>query len=389
MDSFRQSVPVPLNQTYLINKIEANAPLVVENDRSDSRGPLLVASTSSMQSVVLHKRLDLRIEEQAVPSPGSGEVLVRIERGGICGSDLHYYNRGGFGAFQVKEPMTLGHEIAGRVEALGPGVSWPVVGTMVAVNPASPCGQCAFCRKGLPIHCLDMRFLGSAMRTPHVQGGFSQHVVCRTENALPLKNGDAAAGAFAEPLAVCLHAVGEAPVYGGRVLVMGSGPIGSLLVMAARFAGAREIVALDVKDEPLVYAGKVGADRTINIAAHPEALESFAANKGYFDVIFEAAGQGSTVASAPRYVRPRGAIMLVGQGATAELAVSGVVTKEISLRGAFRFDSEFALAVDLIDNKRIDISALISDTLPAAKAKTAFDLAGDRSQSMKVQLDFA
>ena len=78
-----------------------------------------------MQSVVLHKRLDLRIEEQAMPSPGSGEVLVRIERGGICGSDLHYYNRGGFGTFQITEPMTLGHEIAGRVEALGAGVSWP------------------------------------------------------------------------------------------------------------------------------------------------------------------------------------------------------------------------------------------------------------------------
>ena len=197
-----------------------------------------------MQSVVLHKRLDLRIEEQAMPSPGPGEVLVRIERGGICGTDLHYYNHGGFGAFQIIEPMTLGHEIAGKVEALGAGVSWPTVGTMVAVNPASPCGKCEFCHKGRTIHCLDMRFLGSAMRTPHVQGGFSQHVVCRAENAAPLKNGDAAAGAFAEPFTVCLHAVGAAPVYGGRVLVMGSGPIGSLLVMAARFAGAVWLMSL-------------------------------------------------------------------------------------------------------------------------------------------------
>jgi len=348
----------------------------------------VAASTSSMQSVVLHKRLDLRIEERVVPSAQPGEVLVRIERGGICGSDLHYYNRGGFGTVQIMEPMTLGHEIAGRVEALGAGVSWPPIGAVVAVNPASPCGKCEFCRRGQPIHCLDMCFLGSAMRIPHVQGGFSQHVVCRAENAVPLKSGDAAAGAFAEPFAVCLHAVGEAPVYGGRVLVMGSGPIGSLLVTAARFAGAREIVVTDVKDEPLVYARKVGADRTINVAERPEDLDPFAANKGYFDVIFEAAGQGSTVASAPQYVRPRGTVMLVGQGATAQLAVSGVVTKEINLRGAFRFGGEFALAVDLIDNKRVDVSPLLSDTLPAAKAKIAFDLAGDRSQSMKVQLDF-
>ena len=227
------------------------------------------------------------------------------------------------------------------------------------------------------------------MRTPHVQGGFSQHLVCRAGNAVPLTNGDSAAGAFAEPLAVCLHAVGEAPIYGSRVMIMGSGPIGSLLVMAARFAGAREIVAVDVKDEPLAYARKVGADRTINTAEHPNELGPFAANKGYFDVIFEAAGQASTVASALQYTRPRGTVMLVGQGATAELSVSGVVTKEITLRGTFRFDTEFALAVDLLDRKRIDVSPLVSDTLPVAEARRAFELAGDRSQSMKVQLDFA
>ena len=235
-----------------------------------------------------------------------------------------------------------------------------------------------------------MRFYGSAMRMPHMQGGFREFLVCPEAQAIPVPADlPLEQAAFAEPLAVCLHAVGKAPVYGGRVLVMGSGPIGSLLVMAARFAGAREIVAIDVKDEPFVYARKVGADRTINVAERPEALDPFAENKGYFDVIFEAAGQGSTVASAPQYVRPRGTVMLIGQEVTAPLAVSGVVTKEINLRGAFRFDSEFALAVDLIDNKRVDISPLISDTLPAAQAKIAFDLAGDRSKSMKVQLDFA
>ena len=134
---------------------------------------------------------------------------------------------------------------------------------------------------------------------------------------MPVKNGDPAAGAFAEPFAVCLHAVHEAPVYGARVLVMGAGPIGSLLVLAARFAGAREIVTVDVKDAPLAYARKVGADHTINLAEHGDQMAAFTANKGYFDVVFEAAGQGSTVASALQYTKPRGTIMLVGQGATA------------------------------------------------------------------------
>jgi L-idonate 5-dehydrogenase len=341
-----------------------------------------------MQSVVLWEPLDLRIEKRVRPTPGPGEVLVRIERGGICGSDLHYYRHGGFGTVRMKEPMTLGHEISGRVEALGPNVSGLAVGTVVAVNPASPCGTCKFCRMGQPIHCLDMRFLGSAMRTPHVQGGFSQYLVCQAENAVPLASADLSAGAFAEPLAVCLHAVSEAPVYGSRILILGAGPIGSLLVVAARFAGAREIVAVDVRDEPLAYASKVGADRTINIAERAEELEPFAVNKGYFDVVFEAAGQASTVASALQYARPRGTIVLVGQGATADLPVSGVVSKELNLRGSFRFDTEFTLAVDLIGSRRVDISPLLSNTLPFTEARRAFELAGDKSRSMKVQLDF-
>jgi L-idonate 5-dehydrogenase len=332
---------------------------------------------------------NLHVEERATPTPGPGEVLVRIERGGICGSDLHYFRHGGFGTVRMKEPMILGHEIAGRIEALGAGVSGLAIGTAVAVNPANACGICAFCRTGQPIHCLDMRFLGSAMRTPHMQGGFAEHLVCRAENAVPLVNGsNPTAGAFAEPLAVTLHAVAQAPVYGSRVLIMGAGPIGTLLVLAARFAGAREIIITDVQDKPLAYASKAGADRTINVGAHPDAMNDFAANKGYFDVIFEAAGQGATVASALPAIKPRGTLVTVGQGATAELSISTIVTKEIQLKGSFRFDTEFALAVDLIGSGRIDVAPLLSDTLPLAEARKAFELASDKSQSMKVQIAF-
>ncbi|MEZ2332793.1 L-idonate 5-dehydrogenase [Mesorhizobium sp. RCC_202] len=342
-----------------------------------------------MRAVVLRQPLDLHVEERATPTPGPGEVLVRIERGGICGSDLHYFRHGGFGTVRMKEPMILGHEIAGRVEALGAGVSGLAVGTAVAVNPANPCGVCAYCRNGQPIHCLDMRFLGSAMRTPHVQGGFAEHLVCRAENAVPLVNGsNPTAGAFAEPLAVTLHAVAQAPVYGSRVLIMGAGPIGTLLVLAARFAGAREIIITDVQDKPLAYASKAGADRTINVGAHPDAMNDFAANKGTFDVVFEAAGQGATVASALPVIKPRGTLVTVGQGATAELSISMIVSKEIQLKGSFRFDTEFALAVDLIGSGRIDVAPLLSNTLPLAEARRAFELASDKSQSMKVQIAF-
>lgn len=342
-----------------------------------------------MRAIVLHEPRDLRLDERERPAPAPGDVLVQIARGGICGSDLHYYRHGGFGTVRMREPLTLGHEIAGRVVGHGPGVAAPAMGTLVAVNPSTPCGACDFCRAGLRIHCTDMRFLGSAMRFPHVQGGFAEYVACPAANAVPVAAGvDAGKAAFAEPLAVCLHAASRASIYGNRVLIMGAGPIGALLVLVARFAGAREIVVTDILDGPLAFARTIGVDRTINVGT-PDALAEFEAGKGYFDVAFEAAGQAATVEAALGVVRPRGSIVLVGQGATAQLPVSAVVTKEIELRGSFRFDSEFQLAVDLIGAGRIDVSPLLSATLPMADAVAAFELAGDKSRSMKVQLDFA
>jgi len=316
-------------------------------------------------------------------------VLVAIHQGGICGSDLHYYRHGGFGTVRLRQPMILGHEIAGRVVALGAGTAGPPIGTLVAVNPSTPCGKCSYCRQGLPIHCLDMRFLGSAMRMPHVQGGFAEYVVCDAANAVAMPDGvDPAMAAFAEPLAVCLHAVAQAPVRDARVLIMGAGPIGLLLLLAVRFAGAGEVMVTDILDKPLLSADMLGADRSVNVATHPEALAACEAEKGYFDVVFEAAGQPQTIATALRATRPRGTIVLVGQGGAAEMQVSTVVGKEISLRGSFRFASEFAHAVELIADGRIDVRPLLSAVIPAADADGAFRLAADKSQSIKVQLAF-
>jgi L-idonate 5-dehydrogenase len=137
-----------------------------------------------MRAAVLHAAKDLRIEEVAVPPLGPGEVEVRIEAGGICGSDLHYYFDGGFGTVRLKEPMILGHEIAGTVARVGAEVAGVKAGQRVAVNPSRPCGQCRYCQEGKQNHCLDMRFYGSAMRFPHVQGGFRDVLVCDEAQAV-------------------------------------------------------------------------------------------------------------------------------------------------------------------------------------------------------------
>jgi L-idonate 5-dehydrogenase len=344
----------------------------------------------AMRAAVLHAAKDLRIEDIAVPPLAPGEVAVRIEAGGICGSDLHYYFDGGFGTVRLKEPMILGHEIAGTVARVGADVASVKVGDRVAVNPSRPCGHCRYCQEGKQQHCLNMLFYGSAMRFPHVQGGFRETLVCDAAQAVAVPAAmSAAQAAFAEPFAVCLHAVNRAgPLLGKRVLVTGAGPIGALTVITARRAGALEIVATDVADAPLAAARKVGADVTVNVG-EKDALARYGADKGTFDVMFEASGNAQALAGGLAVVRPQGVVVQIGiAGSEMSLPMNMAVAKEIELRGTFRFHAEFALAVALIGGGLVDVMPLLTETIPLANAREAFELAADRSRAMKVQLAF-
>lgn len=343
-----------------------------------------------MTAVVIHAAHDLRVEPHAAPDPGPGEVRIRIGRGGICGSDLHYYHAGGFGTVRVKQPMVLGHEAAGTVEAIGPGVTHVAPGDDVAVNPSLPCGTCAQCLAGRPIHCTEMRFLGSAMRMPHVQGAFRRAFTCEAARAVKLPPGlSVERAAFAEPLSVCLHAAAQAgPLLGARVLVTGAGPIGVLCVAVARLAGAREIVATDLVPEPLGIARAMGADRTHALQAEPEALAAYTAGKGHFDVAFEASGAGAALVGALAAIRPGGTVVQVGVGGEAALPLSALVAREARLVGTFRFHAEFAHAVEVLAGGRLDPMPMLTEVVPAAEAVRAFDLASDRRRAMKVQLAF-
>jgi L-idonate 5-dehydrogenase len=343
-----------------------------------------------MRAIVAHAAKDLRIESAAVPALGPQDIRVRIAAGGICGSDLHYYNHGGFGVVRMREPMILGHEIAGVVEVVGAEARRIKPGDRVAVSPSRPCNACKFCLEGRQNQCLDMRFYGSAMRFPHVQGAFREVLVCEEAQAHVVADGvSLGEAAMAEPLAVCLHGVRRAgSMLGKKVLVTGSGPIGALVVIAARRAGAAEITVTDVADGALDYARKVGADQTINIAAEPKALEPYAADKGAFDVMFEASGNERALRGGLDVVRPGRVIVQLGLGGEMKLPMNALVAKELELRGTFRFHEEFALAVKLIGKRLVDVKPLISATLPFTKATEAFELAMDRSRSMKVQLSF-
>jgi L-idonate 5-dehydrogenase len=343
-----------------------------------------------MDALVIHSAGDLRVEDVPTPPVQSQQLRVRVRFGGICGSDLHYFQHGGFGTVRVKEPMVLGHEVAGVIEEVGEGVSGFATGERIAISPSRPCGLCRYCQQGLQNHCLDMRYYGSAMRMPHVQGAFRREIVVDTSQAYKLadtlSDGE---GSMAEPLSVALHAVRRAgPLLGKNVLVTGCGPIGALIIVAARRAGATNIVVTDMGAFALRSALKVGADQAINVADQPDALSKFAADKGQFDVLFEASGNERALRGAFDVLRPRGIIVQVGLGGEMTIPINTIVAKEFDLRGAFRFHEEFGIAVDLLNKGLVDVKPLISATVPYRDAGRAFALAADRSKAMKVLLDF-
>lgn len=342
-----------------------------------------------MKSIVIHAPKDLRIEDQDTPEPGPGQVLVRIAAGGICGSDLHYYNHGGFGSVRLKQPMILGHEVAGHIEALGDGVQGLTAGQLVAVSPSRPCGKCRYCARGYYNECLDMQFYGSAMPFPHIQGAFRELLVANVEQCADASGLTAGEAAMAEPLAVCLHATRRAgEMLGKRVLVTGCGPIGLLCILAARRAGAAEIVATDLTDFTLQMAAENGSDRVINMASSSDGLSAYEADKGYFDVLFECTGSVPALAGGINAMQPGGVIVQLGLGGDMQVPVQTITAKELQLRGSFRFHEEFFTGVELMRKGLIDVKPLITQTVDLADAEAGFVVASDRSRAMKTQIAF-
>jgi L-idonate 5-dehydrogenase len=347
-----------------------------------------------MRVITIHEAKDLRVDEQAAEPIGEGQVEIKLAAGGICGSDLHYYNHGGFGAIRLKEPMILGHEVCGHVESIGAGVTGLQRGDLVAVSPSRPCGHCSYCQEGKRNHCENMRFYGSAMPFPHIQGAFRETLIADASQCVVANGLSTGEAAMAEPLSVVLHACRRAgDLLGKKVLVTGCGPIGTLAILSARAAGAAHIVATDLSANALAYAEKVGADQTINMTGggggdSGEVMKAYAQGKGTFDVLFECSGAPQALAAGIAAMRPRGIVMQLGLGGDMSIPMMQVTAKELDLRGSFRFHEEFASAIALMQSGRIDVKPLISHTLKMDDAQAAFELASDRDQAMKVQIAF-
>lgn len=346
-----------------------------------------------MRVCVLHAAKDLRIEERPTDQLGPDQVRIRFGAGGICGSDLHYYFHGRVGDFAVREPLILGHEVAGDVVETGAAVSRVRIGDRAAINPSLPCWRCPACHAGRTNLCRRMTFYGSAAVMPHIQGAFCEELIA-FESQCHVVPPDMPLGvaAMAEPLAVCLHAVNRAgSLLGQDVLITGAGPIGALTCLAVRHAGASRITVTDIADPPLAVARRVGADETVNVSAEPERIEACKADKGRFALALEASGNPAGLATCLACTRPGGRVVQIGSLPPGGVQIPGhmLMAKELELIGTFRFHDEFAWAVELLSAGRLDVGPVLTGTFDMAERDAAFAAAADRERHMKVQLVFA
>ena len=339
-----------------------------------------------MKAVTVFGAGDLRVVEVEDPQAGSGQVRVAMEWGGICGSDLGYWKHGATGTAILREPLVLGHEVAGRIDQIGDGVEGLEIGQAVTFNPATLVGDHV-----MPAHLEgrdnlwpEVRYFGSAAFLPHEQGGFSTYRVVRAEQIRPLPDSVSTRhGAVAEPLGVAIHAVGRAGnVAGKRVLVNGAGPIGALVVAADKHAGAGEVWAADLSAPALAVAAGMGADRVVDRSAGEELPQDV-------DVAFDASGAPRALGDVFLAVVRGGRFVQVGNlpAGEAPVALGQLVTREIEYVGSYRFVDEVTDAVQAMADG-LDVEPLITHTFAIDEAQRAFETAGDRTTgSSKVLIE--
>ena len=340
-------------------------------------------------------RLDEGIEE---PQPGTGEALIAPEAAGICGTDLHVLHEGVFVDLDRGLPVTMGHEVVGRVVALGPAPAggWNLLnggerlneGDRVVAEPLLNCGVCAQCVRGFPNLCQNWSHLGFS------RNGVWAELVTIPASRLTLIADDVPAehAVLAEPLACALHFLNRARVHqGDSVLILGGGPAGQLTLLAAREAGAGRVFLSDPVASRRQLATSLGADATIDPSAIDVDTLVRQQNGGIgADIVIEIAGTPPAVTQAFELPRPGGTLVLAGICGATPIPVdtNRVVNNEIDVRGAFATRWQMAAAVTTLERRTIDVSPIISSIRPWTEAGLAIRDLDENPDTCKVVLRF-
>jgi L-iditol 2-dehydrogenase len=327
-----------------------------------------------MRAAVLIEPGRIELEERAIPTPGPGDVLIRVSSVGVCGSDTHYYRHGRVGGFVVEAPLVLGHEAAGTIVGVGEAVDRSRIGQRVSIEPQRPDPDSDETRRGDYNLCPHMRFYA----TPPVDGALCDYVTIGAGFAHPVPDtvsDDAAA--LCEPLSVGIAAVRKARVDGGsRVLIAGAGPIGIVVAQVARAYGATDIVVSDPDASRRERAMDFGATDAVDPTVEPigEYIYSSSSRAGGVDAFIDASGAPAAVAAGIRAVRPAGTVVLVGSGAESmELPTQLIQNRELVLTGVFRYANTWPTAIALVESGRVDLDAMVTARFPLEKAAEALD----------------
>jgi L-iditol 2-dehydrogenase len=318
-----------------------------------------------MRAAVLVEPGRIEMKERPIPTPGPGDVLVRVSSVGVCGSDTHYYRHGRIGNFVVDAPLVLGHEAAGTIVGVGSGIDRSRIGERVSIEPQRPDPDSAETRSGQYNLCPHMRFFG----TPPVDGAFCDYVTIGAGYAHPVSDAvsdDAAA--LCEPLSVGIAAIRKAALDGGsRVLITGAGPIGIVVAQVARAYGATDILVSDPDEARRTQALTFGATRVLDPTSEPIGeLDA--------DAFIDASGAPQAVVDGIRAVRPAGRVVLVGSGAESmELPTQLIQNRELVLTGVFRYANTWPTAIALVESGRVDLDAMVTARFPLEKAADALD----------------
>jgi len=327
------------------------------------------------------------VRETDTPSPGPGEVLIRVRVCGICGSDLHFYH----GAFPANPSISPGHEFAGEVVEIGEAVGGFAAGQRVVVEPIKRCQECAYCRTGDYHLCARHVLLGT-----FAPGGLSEYVAVPAYTLYSLPDDlDFELGALVEPLAVAVHGVHIVDVtMGERVLVLGSGTIGLLSIIAAKVAGAGEVVATYRHDHQGQAALAAGATLVVKAEEIPELKPGQFPSPGIYDVVIETiGGSAPTLGQALGALRPGGRISVLGLF-TGGIEINGLalVLKEATMAAGITYcrpgqHSDFDVAIRILQSDPERARAVITHRFPLAEAGQAFATAADKgTKSLKVQV---
>lgn len=314
----------------------------------------------------------------AMPEPKSNEVLIKIEYVGICGSDSHYLEFGKVGSFEVKGDLILGHECAGTVIQTGSNVHNLQEGDRVALEPGITCGKCFYCKTGKYNLCPDVRFLA----TPPYDGCLMNYMTFPEDMCFKLPdNVSTKEGALVEPLSVGMHAANQGKVgVGETVVILGSGCIGLVTLLACKAHGAGKIVVVDVLEKRLELAEKMGADMVLN--PQKEDIEQIigSLNDGEgADVVIETAGSKITIGQTPYLVRRGGRIVLVGLAVEEIIPYNfaQIMAKEASIASVFRYRNIYPGAIEAISSGKINVKQIVSHEFLFEQTPEAFSFVRD------------